>query len=172
MIRIQSIQPHRIILMSIAIAVFLALPLTGFQQEASTLLDLRGDLIGLQDEFTVGQERAEVLYQQNLQQGPVSTRSSIFFDVSNIGIWLLWVIMLGFLLLMFALHRNISEFYEVYAAQKTGHVSSTMPQTAVQQPKASPQSLSPDTAAPRRSLVQPEKIVKIKVRKITKTKSA
>jgi len=81
------------------------------------------------------------------------------FTVTNIGLWFFWAVLIGLLLLLFAVRRNIAQL-----------TTSSEPQTAhrseANQKSDKATKIQYKQSVQKQALVKPAKIVKIKVRKI------
>ena len=123
------------------------------QTTTDSLDEVKVQLEQLQNEFNAEQEQAAAA----VGTVPATPRQD-FFSITSVGLWLLWALLSGVLLLLAALRRNIQEV--ITGVYEGGSVSAMVDEGSM----AENGSHSTQT----RSLVKPEKIVKIKVRKIRK----
>jgi len=81
-----------------------------------------------------------------------------FFELSNIGLWLFWIILISLILLLLAIRRNLAVI-----------PATTEPDVRQKRALRTKSTENAAMTAPRPSLVKPVKIVKIKVRKLKKS---
>ncbi len=121
-------------------------------------LDAAKEILAAQQRVTEARQALEAA--TALATVDQSTKPENIFSLSNPSLWILVAILLGVLLLLLAIRRSIleSSTYLVTSPVRTVHPSQT-------------QKVS-DAGAPDKALVYPVKVVKIKVRKLTKTHRA
>ena len=109
--------------------------------------ELGSELQGLSDRFTATQEKLETISSETRAQNSAPEATVSFFRPQNYSIWLFWLLLIGFIALLITMRKYFN---------------------TTRQKKISVLPKPPDQIRQNPALVQPVKLVKIKVRKITR----
>ncbi len=136
-------------------------------QTRDDLNTIRDEIVAIQQKTSSIAERMQDVQERELMPIHEAVRLS-FFTTNNISIWILWVILVMLLLLLFAIRRNIRDTSSPREVKKVSKpVDSERAPALVknQKPSVEPESQQDHIT---HALVNPVKVVKIKVHKITK----
>ena len=131
-------------------------------QESATVdrQELVQEVDVLSAELVETQRRFDAAMDGAKQADTGSSDTQDFFTLNNIGLWLLWSVLVGFVLLLIAIRRSIGELLMRRESRQRE------PQHEIVQPEPELPAKPETPALGKRVLVDPVKVVKIKVRKI------
>ena len=142
--------------------------ITIYAQEYADLNEAHEGLISIQDDYENNLSNAIQLADNALEIKDFTKDDKSFFEISNLNLWLTWAFIFAIFLFLLAVKKNLAEDFESFTTIKRKRLKKLLHNSEANKVGAeTDQQIRPEQIP----LVKPSKTVKIKVRKIRRSKT-